>query len=242
MMLFFLLSISSIFNLGTSGSVPEQIALTYGASPSEIVVTWAVPGGGSVGAYVEYGLSADALNYKADATGSTYTLKSYTSPMLFKAHINGLIEGNKVYYYRVGSTSSGFSEVFSFKSHPGIAKMGVNFHVVGDIGQTSNTVSTLQEVLDNEVVLTSLSGGIISMGDLSYANGDEPLWDTFGKMKQFAASKIPMFTTLGNHEWFDDSAYLFTAYNARFDNPLVNGKKELYYSFDSGLAHWGKKN
>jgi hypothetical protein len=47
-----------------------------------------------------------------------------------------------------------------------------------------------------------------------------------------------MMTTLGNHEWFDDSNYEFTAYKARFDNPPVNGKKELYYSFDAGLVHW----
>jgi acid phosphatase type 7 len=39
-------------------------------------------------------------------------------------------------------------------------------------------------------------------------------------------------------EWFDDNAYAFTAYLARFDNPTVNGKRELYYSFDAGLVHW----
>lgn len=70
------------------------------------------------------------------------------------------------------------------------------------------------------------------MGDLSYANGDEPLWDSFGKMRQISAANIPMMTTLGNHEWFDDNYNAFTAYKARFDNPEVNGEEQLYYSFN----------
>ena len=114
----------------------------------------------------------------------------------------------------------------------------MNYHICGDLGQTSNTVSTLTEIGDNENDYTGLSGGIVSMGDLSYANGDEPLWDTFGEMVTSVASSIPLMTTLGNHEWFDDPAFNFTAYLARFSNPSVNGKRELYYSFNSGLVHW----
>jgi hypothetical protein len=57
-------------------------------------------------------------------------------------------------------------------------------------------------------------------------------------MRQVAASRLPMMTTLGNHEWFDDVQFSFTAYLNRFDNPLVNGKRELYYSYNAGLVHW----
>lgn len=45
-----------------------------------------------------------------------------------------------------------------------------------------------------------------------------------------------MFTV--HSEWFDDSTKSFTAYKARFDNPAVDGEKQLYYSFNAGLAHW----
>lgn len=41
-----------------------------------------------------------------------------------------------------------------------------------------------------------------------------------------------------NSEWFDDDQNAFTAYLSRFDNPPVNGKRELYYSFDAGQVHW----
>ena len=44
--------------------------------------------------------------------------------------------------------------------------------------------------------------------------------------------------TVGNHEWFDSNDKSFAAYTARYDNPSVNGEKELYYSFDAGLIHW----
>lgn len=110
--------------------------------------------------------------------------------------------------------------------------------------------------------MDTLSGGMINMGDLSYANGDEPLWDRYGKyvicenvtalttalcgiisfgnLKQFAAANIPMMTTAGNHEWFDSSNYDFTAFLSRYDYPLAKGftSKQLYYSFNVGLVHW----
>ena len=203
-----------------------------------MVVTWASSSGDTMGGSCKYGDSASSLSNSATATGTSYTLNSYTSPVLYKATLTNLEVGNHVYYYQCGSTATGFSNVLSFKSHPGVGRDGVTFHVIGDLGQTSNSETTLQELVDNEKALTGPSGGIISMGDLSYADRDEPLWDTFGNMKQFASQNIPMMTTLGNHEWFDDSNYEFTAYKARFDNPPVNGKKELYYSFDAGLVHW----
>jgi len=203
-----------------------------------MVVTWASATGSATGASCKYGTSASALTNVATATGATYTLSKYTSPMLYKATLTHLIEGNKIYYYQCGSSTSGFSNILSFKSHPGVGSEGVTFHIIGDLGQTTNSETTLQELLDNEKALTGPSGGIISMGDLSYANGDEPLWDSFGNMKQFVSQNVPMMTTLGNHEWFDDSGYQFTAYKARYDNPLINNVKELYYSFDAGLVHW----
>jgi hypothetical protein len=69
-------------------------------------------------------------------------------------------------------------------------------------------------------------------------SGDQPKWDSFGNLRQPVAAKIPFQTTLGNHEWFDTDHYSLTAYKARFQNPSVNGNKELYYSFNAGLVHF----
>jgi len=233
--LFFLLQ---NFSVVLSVGLPGQISLSYGASATEMVVTWA-SSISSKEIVCEYGTSPQALKTSVIASKiSSYTYLSYTSPYLYEATISNLIPGNSIYYYRVGSVATGYSEIYSFKSNPGVGK-AVTFHLIGDLGQTvDNSVNTLKELVSNEEALTTLSGGIISMGDLSYANGNEPLWDSFANMKQFAAAQIPMSTTLGNHEWFDTAGYNFTAYRARYFNPPVNGAKELYYSFNAGLVHW----
>lgn len=183
--------------LAASGA-PEQLGLNYGQDSTEMVASWAMWNGEEVGE-VQYGTSPDNLNMSALTTGSAYTIKSYTSPFIYKAVLTGLEPGNQPYYYRVGSEASGYSEVYSFKSHPGSSRSSITFHVIGDLGQTENSMNTLLQLNENEAALATLSGGIVSMGDLSYANGDEPLWDSFGVMRQVSAAQIPMFTTLGNH-------------------------------------------
>jgi hypothetical protein len=219
-----------------SGAV-EQIALNYDSSFSDMVVTFAVPDTTINTAECRYGSDPNNLINTAVANGVTYTLKGKTSPMLFKATMTGLTPGNNIYYYSVGSQVFGYSEVFSFKSHPGNAP-NTTFFLVGDIGQTTNSEATLNELIEAESLLKTPSAGIVNAGDLSYANGRDSYWDSFGNMKQVAASHIPMMTTLGNHEWFDDLQFSFTAYLNRFNNPLVDGKRELYYSYNAGLVHW----
>jgi hypothetical protein len=225
--------------LTSSPGLPEQIMLSFGSEPSIMVVIWSSFTSETVGV-VQYGTSEDNLSNTISVTGNKYTMKSYTSPMIYKATMTNLKPGNYQYYYRVGSNTTGYSNIYSFKSHPGIGiDVGsVTYHIFGDLGQTTNSETTLYELNDNENALQSLSGGIISMGDLSYANGDEPLWDSFGNLLQYSTATIPVSSTIGNHEWFDDTAYNFTAFKSRYKNPTVNGKEELYYSFNVGLVHW----
>lgn len=176
----------------------EQFGLNYDSTTTNMVVTFAA---WTDVTSVEclYGSSATSLTSSATAPGSTYTMGSYTSPMLFKATLNGLKEGNKVYYYKCGSKSLGYSDVQSFKTHPGIGINDVTFHICGDVGQTSNSVNTFNEIIEYQNSIKGFTGGIISMGDLSYANGDEPLWDSFGQLREVASKNIPMMTTLGKY-------------------------------------------
>lgn len=57
------------------------------------------------------------------ATSTSYKMKTYSSPTIFKAVMANLVPGNKAYFYRVGSPSSGYSEIFSFKSNPGSGQL-----------------------------------------------------------------------------------------------------------------------
>lgn len=215
----------------------EQVQLTYDVNPENVFVTFAAWSNESH-ATIHYGVEEDKLVHQLVVPGSKYTLNGYTSPMLYRGQLSNLKAGNKKYFYKTGSPALGYSPVKSFKTHPGVGVNDVTFHIFGDLGQTENSVATLDELIQYEANLASHSGGIISMGDLSYANGDEPLWDTFDNMISVATAQIPISTTLGNHEWFDSSNYDFTAYKARTINPLVNNKRELYYSFESGLVHF----
>ncbi|CAE7481370.1 PAP21, partial [Symbiodinium microadriaticum] len=117
-----------------------------------------------VTAYVRYGTDASNLDHVATAVGSTYSLRGYTSPMLYKATLVDLEDGNHVYYYSVGSDVAGYTEVMSFKSHPGVSVDDVTFFVIGDLGQTSNSETTIAELMETESTLTSLSGGIVNVG------------------------------------------------------------------------------
>lgn len=230
-----ILSLLSFIKL-ISGAV-EQISLNYDSTFTNMVVNFAVPGTTINVAECRYGSDPNNLINTAVANGVTYTLKGKKSPMLFKATMTGLTPGNNIYYYQVGSTELGYSAVYSFKSHPANAP-NTTFFLIGDLGQTTNSETTLNELIEAESMLKTPSAGIVNAGDLSYANGKDSLWDSFGNMRQVAASHIPMMTTLGNHEWFDDVDFSFTAYLNRFDNPPVEGKRELYYSYNAGLVHW----
>ncbi|EEE52777.1 hypothetical protein OsJ_35237 [Oryza sativa Japonica Group] len=93
-------------------------------------------------------------------------------------------------------------------------------------------------------------------GDLSYADGKQPLWDSFGRLVQPLASARPWMVTEGNHEKEKTpppppvagagagvrlSPSRFAAYNARWRMPREESgsPSSLYYSFDAagGAAH-----
>jgi hypothetical protein len=161
-LLFIALALLIVAHLETTNNIydydskPEQIGLNYGSETSQIVITWADFGKDATytNAIVKFGFSIDQLIYSVEATGQTYTYQIYTSPMLYKANLNGLIEGKKIYYYHVGSTEGIYSDVYSFKTHPGIGVDSVKFHLVGDLGQTENSKNNLIGILDNEQAMT----------------------------------------------------------------------------------------
>ncbi|CAA0818844.1 Purple acid phosphatase 22 [Striga hermonthica] len=79
-------------------------------------------------------------------------------------------------------------------------------------------------------------------GDLSYADTQQPLWDSFGRLVQPYASARPWMVTQGNHEieiFPIIHPHGFKAYNARWLMPYreSGSTSNLYYSFDVARAH-----
>lgn len=79
-------------------------------------------------------------------------------------------------------------------------------------------------------------------GDLSYADTQQPLWDSFGRLVEPYASRRPWMVTEGNHEieiFPIIYPHGFKAYNSRWRMPYEQSgsKSNLYYSFDVAGAH-----
>lgn len=111
--------------------------------------------------------------------------------------------------------------------------------ITGDLGQTEWTSSTLNHINASNYDMLLLPG------DLSYADTNQPLWDSFGRLVEPLASARPWMVTQGNHEmeafpifdWF----HPFASYNHRWRMPYEESgsSSNLYYSFDvaGGAIH-----
>jgi len=78
---------------------------------------------------------------------------------------------------------------------------------------------------------------VMHSGDLSYANGEQPIWDQWQNMMQPLASTVPYMASVGNHETLS----LWLAFLKRFDYPATESggvEGNLFYSFDYGPIHF----
>ena len=112
----------------------------------------------------------------------------YDSPYIHTVTLTGLIPG-QVYYYRPAASCIG--TVYRVMiPHPGTAAVyPLTIGLTCDLGQTLVSQVSVEAViaLEPDVVLIA--------GDLPYADGYVPLWDSFGKMIEPLAANVPMLTT-----------------------------------------------
>jgi phosphodiesterase/alkaline phosphatase D-like protein len=67
----------------------------------------------------------------------------------------------------------------SFRTLPRVGSFGggvVSFGVIADLGATNDSLSTVQHMMSNEKLSM-----ILHAGDLSYADCNSPVWDTYGE-------------------------------------------------------------
>ncbi|KAL0338616.1 UNVERIFIED_CONTAM: putative purple acid phosphatase 20 [Sesamum angustifolium] len=181
-------------------------------------------------AIVYYGTSSGNYTLSAKGSSNVYHYLRYTSGEIHDVVI-GPLNPNTLYYYRCGIKSS---PDFTFKTPP--PRFPINFAVVGDLGQTQRTSSTLEHIEKSNYDLLLLPG------DLSYADMYQPRWDTFGHFVEPLASNRPWMVTEGNHERERIRGIYrkrFTSYNARWVMPYeeCGSPSNLYYSFEVGGVH-----
>ncbi|CAO2042169.1 unnamed protein product [Urochloa humidicola] len=212
---------------------PQQVHVSA-VGANHMRVSW-VTDDKRVPSVVEYGRAS--RNYTASSTGehTSYRYFLYTSGKIHHVKI-GPLEPGTVYYYRCGMAG----KEFTLRTPP--AALPIELVLVGDLGQTEWTASTLAHVgkADHDMVLVP--------GDLSYADTQQPLWDTFGRFVQRHASRRAWMATEGNHEVeaaplppVPGSPPPFAAYGARWPAPHEESgsPSNLYYSFQAagGAVH-----
>jgi hypothetical protein len=219
---------ASLVLAGQLATTPSEIHIAYGNDPTTSMnVVWQT-GQPTTNPVVQYGLSPN-LGATTHARRSSY---AYETRVISEAMLRDL-EPNKTYFYRVGDAEGGWSATHSFRTAETDPKSFV-FTAFGDHGLGEQAEASVAAILRERPVFHAL------LGDVSYANGNQPIWDQYLKLIEPLASQIPFMLTLGNHENEqlevngERKQIGYVSYFARFALPLP----EEHYTFDMGPARF----
>lgn len=148
----------------------------------------------------------------------------YNSPFLYNVRISNLSPGVKYYYQLPGDCN-----VYSFMIPE--CKYPMTIGVFGDIGVTQASQLTVNALVAMNPAV------VINTGDLSYADGWHPVWDTYGDMMQQIAAHVPILNTGGNHE-FANGQEAWLPYFSRWPQPHKHSHSTnpCYYGIEVGMA------
>ncbi|XP_021892932.1 purple acid phosphatase 18 [Carica papaya] len=207
-------------------SEPQQVHISL-AGDKHIRVSW-VTNDHSSPSTVKYRTSSGRYTSIAQGESTSYGYLLYKSGKIHHTVI-GPLEPNTVYFYQCG----GQGPEFQLKTPP--AQLPLTFAVVGDLGQTGWTKSTLEHIDKCKYDVHLLPG------DLSYADYMQHQWDTFGELVEPLASARPWMVTEGNHEkeYIPLLTDRFVSYNSRWKMPFEESgsPSNLYYSFEVAGVH-----
>ncbi|XP_037810583.1 acid phosphatase type 7 isoform X3 [Lucilia sericata] len=217
-----------IGNLDIVHYQPEQVHLSFGEKPHDIVVTWSTRSdtGESL---VEYGES------------NNFTLQTIGTSQKF---VDGGVKGKTQYIHRVSLTNLkpatkyiyhcgsnlGWSAKFEFRTVPEGDEWSPSLAIYGDMGnENAQSLARLQK--DTQL---GMYDAIIHVGDFAYdMNTDNArVGDEFMRQIESVAAYLPYMVVPGNHE----EKYNFSNYRARFSMP--GGTENLFYSFNLGPVHF----
>ncbi|CAO2824059.1 unnamed protein product [Amaranthus hypochondriacus] len=214
----------------TCDSLPQQVHISL-AGDGYMRISW-ITTYKMATSVVEYGTKSGSYNEYVVGDNFSYHYYSYISGKIHYVTV-GPLTPSTTYYYRVGAAS----QEFSFRTPP--ASFSAEFVFLGGVGQTQWTKATLGRI--NEKCYDTL----IVVGGLSYADGHQSLWDSFGRLIEPYASKRPWMVTAGKYEiegvcTLPKGPQPFKAFNARWLMPYHESGSisNLYYSYDVAGAHF----
>ncbi len=124
---------------------------------------------------VLYGTNSSSLLRTGQGEYSCYTADEYQSGALHHVTLGlgpeGPLRANTQYFYQVGDPQLALSELYSFTTPPEAGVFPYRLGLIGDLGQTENSMDTL----DHAAALEPVS--VLNVGDLSYADGYQPRYE-----------------------------------------------------------------
>ena len=221
-------------------------------------------------------VAADTRTY-ADGASGCRSDKAYGGPCVpwsgvIHTALLTQLPANTLVRYSCG-TSGGMSSPRNFTSLPASSDAGpVSFALMGDVGTSMRNINGGMEqynhtypgsIFVRDQILAAANTRplrfVHTFGDISYANGNQPVWDGYGRDMDALLSSIPGLFSPGNHDGefeFGNSYWRAgegggdsgVSYALRFPGPgpalTFNSSHtgpfnstSLYWSVDSGPVH-----
>ncbi|XP_074281161.1 bifunctional purple acid phosphatase 26-like isoform X2 [Silene latifolia] len=231
---------NAVFAVPKGHNAPQQVHITQGDYDGRaVIISWVTPDEPGSGT-VKYGTSEDNYEFIAHGTVTNYSFYQYKSGYIHHCLVTGL-EHDKKYYYMIGNGDS--ARKFWFETPPKIdPDCYYKFGIIGDLGQTYNSLSTLEHYME------SGAKAVLFVGDLSYADrykkNDIGLrWDTWGRFAEKSAAYQPWMWSTGNHEidYFPELGETepFKTYLYRYKTPYAASQSTspLWYAVRRASAH-----
>ncbi|KAJ0030153.1 hypothetical protein Pint_12437 [Pistacia integerrima] len=229
-----------VFAIPEGYNAPQQVRITQGDYEGKgVIISWVTPDEPGSNK-VEYGKSKNKYEFTAEGTVTNYTFYKYKSGYIHHCLVDNL-EYDTEYYYKLGAGES--AREFWFQTPPEIdPDAPYTFGIIGDLGQTYNSLSTLEHYMQ------SGAQAVLFVGDLSYAdrykyNDVGIRWDSWGRFVERSAAYQPWLWSAGNHE-IEYKPYMgevtpFRSYLHRIATPYLASKSSspLWYAVRRASAH-----
>ncbi|KAJ4809273.1 Purple acid phosphatase [Rhynchospora pubera] len=219
--------------------IPQQIHITQGDyDGSAVIVSWITQNDVATST-VHYG-TLSYRQHSAQGNVTQYKYSNYTSGYIHHCTLMDL-EFNSTYGGTISANGSVRTFSFTTPPEPG-PDVPYTFGIIGDLGQTFDSNSTLTHYNANPNAAALLYVGDFSYAD-NYPNHDNVRWDTWGRFIESSTAYQPWIWTFGNHE-LDFAPEIgesipFKPVSYRYQTPYsASGSTEqYYYSVRRASAH-----
>lgn len=195
---------------------PRGLHVSWTGDPHATrAITWFTDGTQAPEGVVEYGTGA--LDRFAAATQE----QAFDSEVLTHRATLSDFDAAQPLRYRVRNGNA-VSREYTLRPQP---RGAFRFAHFGDHGRTEYARAVRNGILQRG------SDFVMIAGDLSYANGEQPVWDDWFNQTEHLFAQVPVMCCPGNHEDKDGSG---AAYRTRFSHP----GQGTFYSFDYENVHF----